>query len=638
MRPRGGIWWYVIGVPVGWVVCWTAITFGGIPVNAKKWALPVTDVAVALAVIGACILWWVACHVPAIAVRLLMIATSVFASGVATLGLHGTRWAFDGLYSDAGFRTQAATRFADSPALADYGYQNLPAYYPPGLPWLEGRLADVLNQPAWAVMKPVALVLAAVIPLLTYAMWRRIVPALPAALVTSAGTLFTAQLDKPDEWLVLSLLVPWWLNTVRGLAREGLHWPSWAHGLILGGLLWMHVYFFLPMAVATVLALGLDLVRRRAPPLRLQQALTIGGIGLLVAAPYWVPVAVLRVTGPPTDDLQLRWSPPGGYTYDPFGTATILGEVGLVWLIIRARRSRRAEGLLLALAGAILVYAGGGWLQRFGVALLAEKSRSLVTALGVIVGVFAVYDLVGWAKRRAWPRPDPKVSQRVLTGAGLIVAVFIASVGIGDYIQEWTSSKHAIVAHQTRYPSGRHPAYPGKKLHLRQPWGTETGPSVAQVRSVWRQVSGRAPTQDSDTVLVTTRVDLVATTPFHTFTAWKSIYSHPNGQFAARIALLRRVSRCPTPACAAHLLRHNRFGRVDGLILRRAANGDLVYPVAVDNFPNGWRQVNLRFSAQLFTGENFVRRDARNVAVIAIEPAGAQASAGRVAGADVAAR
>jgi galactan 5-O-arabinofuranosyltransferase len=622
MCRRGGIWWYVIGVPAGWIVCWAIIGIGGIPTNAKRWDLPVTGVAVILAVAGALILWWVAHRAQTIAVRLLMIATSVFSSAVATLGLHGTRWTFNGLYSDSGFRTQAVTRYAASPALGDYGYQGLPAYYPPGLPWVEGRLADLVHQPAWTVMKPVTLVLAALVPLLTYALWRRIVPGLPAALVTSAATLFTAQLVKPDEWMVVSLLVPWWLDTVRGLVRRGHQWPFWAHGLILGGLLWVHLYYFFPMAVATVLALGLDLVRHRSSPLRPKRALLIGGIGLLVAAPYWVPVLWLRLTGPPTDNLQLRWSPPDYYTYHALDPAMILGEIGLAWLILRARRNRHAEGLLLALAAALLVFAGGAGLERFGVALLVEKSESLVTALGVIAGVLAIYDIFTWARHRGTARPDGLLRHRRITAGGLVVAVLVAAVAVRDYVAEWTSHRPAIIAHQTRYPSGEYPAHAGKKWHLSQPWGTETGPSVEHVRSAWHEVSRRSAAQDADTVLVTTRVDLVATTPFHTFTAWKSIYSHPNAQFAARIALLRRVSRCSTPACAANLLRHNRFDRVDGLVLRRASNGDLVYPVATDNFPDGWRRVNLRFSSRLFGGSEFSRRDIGNVAVIAVKPKG----------------
>src|SRR3712207_7238233 len=54
------------------------------------------------------------------------------------------------------------------------------------------------------------------------------------------------------------------------------------------------------------------------------------------------------------------------------------------------------------------------------------------------------------------------------------------------------------------------------------------------------------------------------------FVAYKSIYSHPNGRFEDRVALLEEVAACPTSACAARLLRDNDADPVDGLVLQRS--------------------------------------------------------------------
>lgn len=623
---RSAIWWYIVGVPAGWAICWVVITGLGISVTEPKWTVPVITFAVTIAAVGVGAFWLARTRsagrgTPPPPARLLVIGAAVFSSGMATLALHGTRWSFNGLYSDAGFRTQAATRFADSPALNDYGYLDLPAYYPPGLPWIQGRLADLLHQPAWAMMKPVALVLAALIPLLAYALWRRVMPDLPAALVTSAATLFTVELDKPDEWLLLLLLVPWWMDAVRGLVRPGHNWPSWKHGLVLGGLLWVHLYYFLPMGIATLLALGLDRITRRSSPLPVKRALSIGGIGLLVAAPYWVPTMVFRLVGPPTDALQMRWSPITGEgpTYQPTEAATILGEIGLIWLILRSRRNRHAQALALALAGTLLVLIGGAGLQQVGIPLLAEKSDPLVMALGVVTGVLALYEAFRWARQHTWPPRYSIFLRRAIPIAGIVAAMTVTSLGAFSYTEETAYARRTMIAHQTPYPTGDRPENAVAPMDLPQPWGTEKGPPVTKVRAAWHQLSGRSAAQDSSTVLVTTRVDLVATTPVHTFTPWKSIYSHPNGQYADRIALLHRVADCSTSQCAADLLRHNRFDRVDGLVMRKTADGDLIYPMAVDNFPDGWLQVDLRFSPKLFAGPGFSRHDVDNVAVIAVQ-------------------
>jgi len=140
-------------------------------------------------------------------------------------------------------------------------------------------------------------------------------------------------------------------------------------------------------------------------------------------------------------------------------------------------------------------------------------------------------------------------------------------------------------------------------------------PSVAQVSRAWDRVAGGA--LDGDTVLVTARADLLATSPVHPFIAWKSIYSHPAGRFAERLALLRKLGRCADSPCAANLLRNNDFDRVDGLVLN-ASPGGLELPVAVDTFPNGWVLRPVTFSRHLFRAPDFAVRRVGTVWVIAL--------------------
>lgn len=601
----------ISGVAAVWLLC--ELLDGLV---AKPWTgVAATSWVVAAVGLVGLVLCWLTARSPRLAPPAIVSATSVTVSGLALLALHGTRWNFNGVYSDAGFRTEAATRFADSPAPADYGYRDLSSYYPPALPWIQGRLADLMGVPAWAMMKPVTIVLAAVIPVLAYVLWRRVVPDLAAACVVAATSLATANLTKPDEWLVLSLLVPWWLELVRGLRSPGHRpWSVWAHGAILGGLLLFHSYYFLALGLATVVAAFLDLLRRRPMALRPLRALAIGGIGLTVAVPYWLGMALQKLGGAPGDDLQRRWSE-SGFTWPPLRLPTdvvgVLGVVGVLWLAFRVRSDRLAEALAVALATTYAVLLGGQWLQRFDVAILPEKSDHLISALLVVSGVLALIEV--WRSSSAHlHRPG-----RVLVAT--CVAVLLSVLLSLEHAQHWVSGRPPLAAQQMRYPDGGYPAGGvADPDTTRHPWSVTNSPlepSVEEVEKAWRDLTGKG--LDSGTVLVSSRADILATTPVHPFVAWKSIYSHPFGQFEDRLALLQRVSACETARCAAEMLRENPFDPVDGLILTRTAQG-LRLSVTTDQFPDGWALTWVHFDEQLFTGPWFERLDVGRVVVVAL--------------------
>jgi galactan 5-O-arabinofuranosyltransferase len=173
-----------------------------------------------------------------------------------------------------------------------------------------------------------------------------------------------------------------------------------------------------------------------------------------------------------------------------------------------------------------------------------------------------------------------------------------------------------------RYPDGSFPAGgpPADPATTRHPWAVSPladEPSTRQVVKAWTALSGHGP--DRDTVLLTARADLLATTAAHPFTSWKSIYSHPEGQFDARLQLLRRDSRCDSARCAWLLLRSNRFDSVDGAVLTRTSAG-LRLALTTDTFPDAWRVSPVVFDPALFRGPYFERRDVGDVAVIRLSP------------------
>jgi galactan 5-O-arabinofuranosyltransferase len=553
--------------------------------------------------------------------------TALTVLGTAARALHGTRWGFNALYSDAAFRTEAATRFAASAWPSDYAYRGLPAYYPPALPWIEGRVATVTGVEAWTVLKPVSLVFAVVVPLLAYAAWRRVVPSGTAAVVVAVTTLTTVDLIKPDEWLVLAVLLPWWLEVVRGIRRPDVRsLRAWVHGLVLGLLVLFHTFYLLPLAAATVLATALDLLTRRGMVLRPGRAAAVGAVALVCATPYWVPLAVARLQGAVADQEQRRWSTVG-FTVPqlPFpvtsptagvgGLVGLLGLVAVVWVAVRWRSVPLAGALGTALVAAYGVMVGGQVAQRWGVALLVEKTDRLIVALLVSAGIIGAGDLLQLLGRR--------LRRRVAVPLGLLGTVAVCLLAGSAFEACWGHGVPVQAAQHTRYPDGTFPTGDGvtEPISVRHPWGVPASadaPSTHQVEAAWRDLTGH-PLGAGD-VLVTTRVDLVATVPVHPFLTWKNIYSHPYGHYRGRLALLRRLQRCGSSRCAAQLLRHNPYDTVDGLVLTRSG-GRLGVEVTTDNFPNGSTLTPVELRPSLFRGPSFRRRDVGDVAVIQVLPA-----------------
>jgi len=400
--------------------------------------------------------------------------------------------------------------------------------------------------------------------------------------------------------------------------------PAWRLGVVVGALLLVHSYYFLPLGIAAVVTVGTDVLSRRPWaqwPLRPVRALVVVTVGLLVATAYWVPLVVEHLHGGTADDLQRRWSPPGfelpplPLPSDPVGA---LGLVGVVWVLVRLARTPRASrglsgALAVLLATTYLFFVGGQLLAPLGVAVLPEKSGELLRALLVTCGVLGLSDAYVAARTRAAGR----AVVGVLAGVLVLSLALTAAAGFAGH---WLIGRPVLAAQQMRYPDGSYPAggLPDPRT-TRHPWSVPalpTGPSTDAVATTWRRLTGTA--LSDRTVLVTSRVDLLATTPVHPFTAWKSIYSHPYGQFDARLALLRRVSRCPDSRCAWLLLRDNRFDRVDGLVLTARSSGEFGVTLTSDRFPDGWAFAPVDFAPALFQTPLFARSRVGDVLVVQV--------------------
>jgi galactan 5-O-arabinofuranosyltransferase len=632
----------VLAVLGGWAVAALVVDAAGVAVVEPVWRQRLSVVLTVGAAVAGAATAVLARRRPGLAAEAGVVACGVLLGAAGTAALHGTRWGWYGLFADSSFRTQMATRYASTPALVDYGYRDLPAYYPPAVGWLQGRLAAVTDLAGWEAVKPVQLLVGVLVPLAAYLLWRPVVGALPASAVAGLGAVWGAHPHKPDEWLVLACLLPWWLLAVRDLRAPGVErWSSGRLGVVLGLLLLVHTYWFLPFGVATLLALAHDAVRARsgsrpAPRLPLRRAAAIGAVGLAVSAVSWVPLVVARLRLP-SDSLQLRYAFPGGNVPrlpSPLEAAEVAGVVGLAWLAWAAWQRRRGSdlhcrtaelsgGLTLALAGCLATLGLGALAERVDVGVLAFKSNDAVLAVLLAAGVLGAADWLARLGRRAGPSPLGARAARLAAVALVAAAAATAAHHLAD---RWVTGGPALVAHTTRYPDGSVPTGdPAQEPYVRTLFVHPGDPSVADVRSAWRALRPDVPL--SDAVLVTTRVDLLATTPVHGFLAPKSIYSHPNGRFQDRVALLEQVADCADAACAARLLRTNDLDPVDGLVLQREGSS-LVLPYMADDFPDRTRRAAVAFPDAVLRGPAFVRAELGRVVVVALSPGQAGAGTG----------
>jgi galactan 5-O-arabinofuranosyltransferase len=422
---------------------------------------------------------------------------------------------------------------------------------------------------------------------------------------------------------------------VRDIRAPGVErWPSWRLGVLLGLLMLVHTYWFLPFGMATLLALAYDAVRARSRPgveprLPLRRALTIGAIGLAVSAVSWAPAVLARLRLP-TDDLQLRYAYVDGNAPElpsPFEPAEVAGVVGLAWLAWAAWRGlrRRSRGdrtgevagaLAIALAGCLATLGIGALAQRADIGFLAFKTRDAVLMVLLAAGVLGAAD---WLRRlgREQERRSASASWGVRLTAGVVTAAAAASAA-HHLADAWVTGPPALVAQTTRYPDGSVPTgHPSEEPYISTLFVDPGDPSVDEVREAWQELRPDVPLPDA--VLVTSQVDLLATTPVHGFMAYKSIYSHPNGRFEDRAALLEEVAACPTSACAAGLLRDNDLDPVDGLVLQREGTS-LVLPFMVDDFPDRTRRAEVVFPDRVLSGPEFVRTELGRIVVVALRP------------------
>ncbi|MFX0573229.1 arabinofuranosyltransferase [Nocardia nepalensis] len=146
---------------------------------------------------------------PWVAKALSWVGISTFVTVTLGMPLAATKLYLFGVSVDQEFRTEYLTRLTDSAALHDMTYADLPPFYPAGWFWIGGRVANVLGMDGWAAFKPYAIGSLAVVAVIAFVLWSKLIRADWAIGVSAATTAVAVAYAAPEAYsAVIVLLLP----------------------------------------------------------------------------------------------------------------------------------------------------------------------------------------------------------------------------------------------------------------------------------------------------------------------------------------------------------------------------------------------------------------------------------------------
>lgn len=491
---------------------------------------------------------------------------SLLLTFIVSATLKATPYTLDALSGDQGLYTAYVTKFAAYAGNVDVVYAELPAFYPPLYFYLLGRIALWLQLEPYTLLKSGLVATTLLLPLLLSWSWRRLV-SLPFAVAATFTLLADQQWYKPAEWLTMVLFVPWWLYwvencTARPHPTGWRRWRWWFVGGLSGALLFQGYYYWFFIGGLSLLV---QLVRSSLQPSTREDAreLLSNAVQMLLSTAllssiYWVPYLYSMARSGGWQVLQNRWIAEGKLAMPlPFaedGFAAIVLLTGLLYLATAAEGDRVMRGLLYFL---VAVY---GWIAIGYVGLLAAtplvsfRAYPLATYLSALGVGFAVVQL--WQSRSA----VVTIGSRLLVPGriGAVLSIVIVLFFAQRTVLSWLKNEDVPKAVAMKYPT-------------------------AQMAALDEAVG--ASYRDKTILLSRDYADWIAYRPFFAFLAWSAHYSHPAALFYERLDLLEKLTTVHSPQLFAAALFHNRYDRVDHLLLKPAADGWQM-TFLDDNFPN----------------------------------------------------
>lgn len=538
---------------------------------------------------------------------------------VLALLLHGTRFYLNGLSGDQFFRTQYLSRLTSSPALADMTYIDVPAYYPAGWFWVAGRIADTLGLPGWAAYKPLAVMTMAIAGALAFTVWSTVVGRRTAVLLSLASVLvgLTSAAYEPYSWVLIIVIPPlavltWSVlhATAAGDVRA-LNPTTVTLGAFLGitaavyTLLTFYFAFLGILAAVAAVAAGSSGHRDvAARAVRTSGAVAVVGVmALPIAALVWAPFVVEGFRNGFRSGAAQHYLPAAGAQFPvPMAEPSLSGvacAIGLVWIVLHARRRRVAAGLAVIVVSIYLWYALSMAALAFGTTLLPGRLEPLLLSTLYCGAVLAAIDGVARVQRRV-PGPD-----RTSLVAGAFAASLLVTVAITQDVREYHGT--LVDTAFTEYDPTGAPA-------LGPVDTAQAGASNGQLARTIAEMTNRRP---EELVVLTAHFPLLAHAPYWGFQTSIDQYANPLADFPARRAEVESWAAASGPTDLIGRLERSRFTPPSVLVLDRRADG-LHIGLTADLFPQepNVASVDVRFEPGLFDDAGFERREVGAFTVI----------------------
>lgn len=554
----------------------------------------------------------------------------------ATLGipLAASRLYLHGVSVDQEFRTQFLTRSTTSLGLPDMAYADLPSFYPSGWFWLGGRFANLAGLDGWAAYKPWSILSLAVAAALVTVLWTRLLRTDLGAVVAAASVSVMLAYGSPEPYgAVVALFLPpvlilaW--HAVRPTSRRGGRGATLATLLFLGVSACMYT-LYTGLAAATVVlmavvATGAVLWDRRqgSPhvvlPLWLPAArLAIIGFGSMVLALLvWAPYLVAALTGAPADSgTAMHYLPDAGAQLPlPMTAGGLTGWLclaGLVWIVARARTSRRAQALGLGVVAVYLWCLASMAATVVGTTMLGFRTEPVLILLLVVAGVFALADVSGLVVRAAGrqdgtERPAAEADGRrraavAVVGVLATAAGLAHAQGIPDHLHEEIRLAYTDTdgdgVRADQYP-------PGPESHYAE---------------VDRVISEAFPGRErTDLVVVSTADAFLSYHPYLAYQAVTSHYANPLGRYADRNEAMAEWEEASSPEEFRELLSSTSWRAPDAIVARSTGSGYSLR-LAEDTFPNdpNVRRFGVTIPAEAVDGAPFKVHDVGPFSVITV--------------------
>lgn len=515
--------------------------------------------------------------------------------------LHGTPFAQRGVHNNDWVRLASlANRLSTSWGSADAYLPGVPSEYPPLYPWIVGHLADILQQPAWVMMKPVQIMVLSGTVVAAFALWNRLIPApMALAIAAVAPAIFTWPY-KDYEIITLGIFVPYLLATFtdRPRSRGGLHWLPAG---IIGGLVALTYIGYVLFGSGAVVAL---VIARLLRPDRRRYLLHLAGVvvtAAVVTSWYLVPLLHAYLTRTRT---QLSDTYPNRAIADEpvptpfleptlFGVLALAGLVGLFWY---RRREWWAQPILLIFGGIVLYWAASLLSTVLtGHTYFLPKAPRMMSTILIVAGLLTVARAAGPLVSRLLPAVPGSMARGAAIG-GLSLVLLVSGLTCWE---AWTPGDPRGFVDTTRTPDGVVPNT-ATKAHLDTlPDGRPT--RFAPERRL--EYSGALPALPATTIRseverrlgpdarpMTLSVDsrMYLYVHWYCYLEGSAYASSSLERFWDRYRELRRLSAITDPKAFADASAHTRFGGIDVFILRKR-DGRLWSVYGVNFSPDAFR-------------------------------------------------